>query len=54
MIAMLDTSEDLEICEAEVGCPVEQLPTREGGRKLEPACGLCGCREEGETECLSG
>jgi len=27
MIAMLDTSEDLEVCEAEIGCPVEQLLT---------------------------
>lgn len=27
MIAMLDTSEDLEVCEAEIGCAVEQLLT---------------------------
>ncbi len=27
MIAMLDTSEDLTVCEAEIGCPVEQLLT---------------------------
>lgn len=27
MIAMLDTSESLEICEAEIGCTVEQLFT---------------------------
>jgi len=27
MIAMLDTSEDLSVCEAEIGCPVEQLFT---------------------------
>lgn len=40
MIAMLDTSEDLDVCEAEIGCPVEQLLTpltrftlqREGGQ----------------------
>lgn len=27
MIALLDTSEDLKVCEAELGCPVEQLLT---------------------------
>lgn len=27
MIAMLDTSEDLDVCEQEIGCPVEQLLT---------------------------
>ena len=27
MIAMLDTSEDLDVCEAEIGCNVEQLLT---------------------------
>lgn len=27
MIAMLDTSEDLTVCETEIGCPVEQLFT---------------------------
>jgi hypothetical protein len=27
MIAMLDTSEELAVCEAEIGCPVEQLLT---------------------------
>ena len=27
MIALLDTSEDLEVCRAELGCPVEQLLT---------------------------
>lgn len=27
MIALLDTNEDLRICEAELGCPVEQLLT---------------------------
>jgi hypothetical protein len=27
MIALLDTSEDLRVCEAELGCPVEQLLT---------------------------
>jgi hypothetical protein len=27
MIVLLDTSEDLKVCEAEIGCPVEQLLT---------------------------
>ena len=27
MIALLDTSEDLSVCESEIGCPVEQLLT---------------------------
>jgi len=27
VIALLDTSEDLKVCEAEIGCPVEQLLT---------------------------
>lgn len=27
MIAMLDTPQDLAVCESEIGCPVEQLLT---------------------------
>ena len=43
MMAMLDTSEDLDVCEAEIGCDVGQLfsPLTRFGRKRETGpCGM--------------